>query len=243
MLPNLLLLNICLHIAEGYNVISSGQPNRQNSPTKIQNILCSADSNAIHFLIIDKETGDEISDIVEWLNKDCSFKTVQLSAIFPKQTTLPYHAYHSEVTVFIVNFRQSIQYFVRTVSQYQKLNRRHHRFIVVFKFQYNLQALQNEFKNLARKSVFNIVVMVNDGLEESIFLYSPFNGMFNFFNDAVTTGEDKEIDVFACNRSDLRGKSLVVSMHEQEDRAILRLSGRPGYSGIDGLIADLLEER
>lgn len=240
MLLNLLTLNIYLHVAESFNDSPSGQIIRKLPASTLQSTLCSSDSNAIHLFAIDKETTDQLSELIQWLNTNCSFKTVRLSAIDIKPMTLLPH--HSEVIVFTVNARESIHYFLQAVTRYQSSTRQH-RFLVVFKFHYNLRALENTFKDLAQRSIFNVVVIMNVELEEMIFLYNPFDGTFNTFNDTATTREGKKIDVFLRNRSDLRGRSLVVSMHEQNDRALLKKNGRPGYSGVDGLIADLLEER
>lgn len=240
MLLNLLILNIYLHVAESFNISQSGQIIRTLPASTLQNTLCSSDSNAIHLFAIDKETVDQLSELIQWLNTNCSFKTVRLSAIDIQPTTwLPHH---SEVVVFMVNSRESIHHFRQAVTSYQSTTRQH-RFLVVFKFHYKLRALENTFKDLALRSVFNVVVIMNVELEEMMFLYNPFDGTFNTFSDTAITGEEKKRDVFIRNRSYLRGRSLVVSMHEQNDRALLKKNGRPGYSGVDGLIADLLEER
>lgn len=226
-------------MTESFNEIPSGQLNNKLPSLKMQQILCSTDSNAIHLLAIDKGTlFDEIGELIQSLNKHCNFKTVQLSAIDMKQTKLQYN---SGVNVFMVNTRESIHYFLQAVTRYQG-STSHHRFLVVFDFQYDLQLLKDTFQNLAQRTTFNIVVIMHDESVEISVTYNPFDKTFNSIDDAAIR-EEKQTDVFVRNRSDLRRRTLVVSMHEQIDRAVLKKNDGPGYTGVDGLIADLLEER
>lgn len=237
---NFLFLNIYLFIVvESFNEIPSDKLNKKLSAT-MQTILCSTDSNTIHLLAIDKANFDEIDELIEWLNSDCSFKTIQLSAIEMIPTTTL--QYHSEVTVFMVNARESIHLFLKAVTGYRGSNR-HHRFLVVFKFRYDLSMLSFIFKGLARKTTFKIVVIMHDELGVSTLTYNPFDETFDNFTN--TTEAEMTKDVFVRNRSDLRGRgrNLVVSMHEQNDRAVMKKDGRPGYTGVDGMTAELLEER
>lgn len=207
----------------------------------MQNMLCTTDSDTIHFLAIGKETFDQIDELIERLNRACSFKTIQISAM-DMDTKQPLVQYHSKVTVFMVNSRKSIPYFLQAATRYIGSNSRQ-RFLVLFYFQYDLRVLVNTFKKLAEKTIFKIVVIIHGELDEFLFTYSPLDGTFNTFDDSGITGEVKLENIFVRNRSELRGRSLVVSMYEQNDRAVVKKNGRPGYDGVDGLIADLLEER
>lgn len=234
-LLNLFFLSIYLTFANSLNEISSGNLN-ENLAITMQNILCSTDSNSIDLLAKDRENFYETGELIKRLNEDCSFKTVRLSSIDTIETTLQNH---SDVIVFIINSGESTHYFLQAVARYKGSNSRS-RFLVVFQWQYDLQILESAFMKLSQKTKFNIVVILHYESNVFIYIYDTFDAKFRLYND-TRVGIAK--DIFVINRSDLRGRRLVVSMHEQIDRAVLKKNGEHGYAGVDGLIAELLENR
>ncbi|KAG4075453.1 hypothetical protein HA402_015106 [Bradysia odoriphaga] len=179
------------------------------------NVLCSTESNTIRLLVVDDGKLVEVDEYVARLNEECPFKTVQLFGI-PT-----------------INFRQAV-----TKSNGSNS---HNRYVVVFRFQYEWRMLANIFKKLAQQTISNIVVIVHtDDSEEIVLQYNPFDESVNVVEGASRL---ERTDLFMHNRGDLRGRKLVISMHEQFDRAVLKKNGMRGYTGVDGLIADLLEER
>lgn len=235
---NSFLLNIYLFIVvESFSEISSDQINNKLLAT-MHHILCSTDSTTIH-LAADRENVDDLDELIERLNRDCPFKTIQISAIEMTQTRLQYH---SEVTVFMINSEKSIHLFQQATTRYQG-SHSHHRFLVVFQFKFDLTMLVNSFKKLTQKTNFNIIVLMHDELGISTLMYNSFDETFISINEtAVTTEAEIMKDVFVRNRSNLRGRKLVVSMYEQNDRALNKKNNTRGYTGVDGLIAELLEE-
>lgn len=235
-LLQLFILYIYLNIAETFEVSSINKSNEKLS-TSLLNILCSTDSNTIRLLVVDG-IFDETDEFIARLNNECPFKTVQLSTI-NAITTKSVHR-HSEVIVFMLDSNDSIHDFEQAVTKFQDSDN-HKRFVVLSRFQYDLRMLANVFRTLARQTVFNIVVVMHaDDLEEIVLQYNPFDGTTHIVGSALKL-ERREL--FVRNQSDLYGRKVVISMHEQFDRAISNKNGTTGYTGVDGLVADLLEER
>ncbi len=231
---------IYLHIAESLNGISFHQPQTKLATIRQNMLLCSTDLNTIHLIASNKGLFDES---IALLIRNCPYKTLKLS----EMDKIPFTTlqYRSEVIVFIVTDKESIHHFRHAVGRFYGSNSRH-RFLIIFQFKYDLRLLVNIFKQLAPKSIYNIAVIMSDDVDVFLSRYDPFDDTFDFINGTAITdlGQPSWRDLlFERNRSELRGRNLVVSMHEQIDRAVLKTNGRPGYTGVDGLIADFLEER
>ncbi|XP_037050330.1 uncharacterized protein LOC119084454 [Bradysia coprophila] len=233
----LITLYIYLYHAETFQLSTIHQSNYKLS-ARLMNVICSTDSNTVRFLVIDDDKPVEVDEYVARLNEECPFKTIQLFGINTILSESIQH--HSELIVYLVYSNDSIQNFRWAVTKSNRSNS-HNRFVVVFRFQYKWRILVNIFKDLARQTISNIVVIVHaDDSEEIVLLYNPFDEVAGIVEDVSIL---ERTDLFTHSRGDLHGRKLVISMHEQCDRAVLKKNGMPGYTGVDGLIADLLEER
>lgn len=240
LLLNLFLVNFYIFTSESLKEIPSGLLNK-NLITTMQKVLCSTDSYMIHLLATKRQDFDEIGELIQFLNRDCSFKTVQLSEVSDTRISRPLQ-FHSVVTVLMVNSRKQFNYYIQTVTRNEGGNK-NNKFLVVLKFEYELSLVVKIFERFIEKYFFNIVIILYAEPEVSILTYNPFMGTIFSVNDTVFFRNKGKNDIFVHNQDDLRGRNLVVSMYEQNDRAVLKKNGRPGYAGVDGLIADLLEER
>lgn len=230
---NFIFLNLYLHSAQSsqdsFKAITNCLPSNKLIETTKQ-VLCSTNSYEVVLLASERDNFDEMCELIKWLNRDCSFKAVQINTIDKLHNSLQYQ---SVVTVFIVNSEQRLNNFFKVITR-SEIGNSNHKFLLVFKFEHNLSIIENIFVKFVEKNIYNIVIIS----DASIMTYNPFTGKIISIN-----GTKKKNDVFVRSWDDLRGRSLVVSMYKQDDRAIPKRNGTPGYTGVDGLVADLLEER
>lgn len=237
----MLVLNLLfwyLPLTSSFPTITSGLRNKNLIET-MEQVLCSTDSHSVHLLASHKEEFHVIGVLIEWLNRGCSYRTIQLSTSTDRETITM--KYQSAVTVFMVDSIKRFHNFLRAITRNE--GNRNNKFLVVLKLEYDLLILRTIFEGFTKKGFFNVLVLLHDDTQVNIFKSNPFTDAIFSANDITAFEYEKNNDKFFRNRNDLRGRNLIVSMYEQNDRAVLKKNGRPGYTGMDGLIADLLEER
>ncbi|KAJ6633377.1 hypothetical protein Bhyg_15714, partial [Pseudolycoriella hygida] len=105
---------------------------------------------------------------------------------------------------------------------------------------FEYQTYQNRLINriLARRSAVTIQLGFIEQIRHDTMMFN-YNLQCNY---PISTFKIRNRDLFIRDRSELRGRNLVVTMHEQSDRAVMNKDGTSGYTGVDGLIAKLMEE-
>lgn len=236
---NFIFSTLYLRAAESFRGIPKSISNNDLIESTRQ-VLCSTESYVIHLLTSNREEKDSLGQLIEHQSEDCNLRPMILIEV-NERTKISFQ-YKSTVTVFIVSSQDKIRHFLKTVTRNGGGNN-NQKFLFVLNFECDRTVAVKIFESLINKYFRNIAVIMYEASVVSLLIHNPFLGRNLSVRDTIDSLSRNKDDIFLFEWRDIRGHSLVISMYEQYDRAIAKNIGRFGYIGVDGLIADLVEER